>query len=101
MKPPKINPDIKCAHHFQNISSFVMTNEKSFYSSQNNAVKKISIISIMANSVLLASGSNSSEGSLDHVSVNVKACMNGITLLGCISTEFEKEKKQFAKYYSH
>ena len=35
IKSPKIYPDIKCPHHFQNNSSFVKTNEKSFYSTQN------------------------------------------------------------------
>ena len=62
-------------------------------------VKTISILSI-ANSVLLAFDNNSSEGSLDHVSI-VKACMNEITLLGHLSAEFERKRKNNLRNIVH
>ena len=69
-----------------------MSNEKSLYSSQSFVVKTISIMSDIANSVLLASDNGPSGGRIDHVNI-VKACMNGITLLGHVSAEFERKRK--------
>ena len=69
-----------------------MTNEKSLYSSQNFVVKAITIMSDIANSVLLASEDGPSGGPINHINI-VKACMNGITLLGHVSAEFERKRK--------
>ena len=66
MKPSKINPEIECAHHILNNTSFVMKNKKSLYSSQNYVVKTVSKLSNITNHALLASDSNSLEGLLDH-----------------------------------
>ena len=48
-------------------------------------------MSDIANSVLLASDNSPSGGRIDHVNI-VKACMNGITLLGHVSAEFERKR---------
>ena len=88
VKPPKLNPDIESCHQFQNNTSFVMTNEKSLYSSQNFVVKAITIMSDIANSVLLASDNGPSGGTINHINI-IKGCMNGITLLGHVLEEFE------------
>ena len=79
VKPPKLNPEIESCHQFQNNTSFVMTNEKRLFSSQNFVVKAITIMSDIANSVLLASDNGPSGGPINHIN-KVKACMNGITL---------------------
>ena len=92
MKTLKINSEIKCANHFQNNTSFVKTNEKSLYFFQNYVLKTISILSNIANSLLLASNSNSMKGRLDHVNI-VKSCVNGIAVLGYISAEFDRKRK--------
>ena len=62
VKPPKLNPETESSHQFQNNTSFVMTNKKSLYSSQNFVVKAITIMSDIANSVLLASDNGPSGG---------------------------------------
>ena len=43
VKPPKLNPEIESCHQFQNNASFVMSNEKSLYSSENFIVKTITV----------------------------------------------------------
>ena len=88
LKPTKLNPEIESCHQFQNNASIVMSNQKSLYSSQNFLVKAITIMSDIANSVLLASDSGPSGGPIDHVNI-VKACMNEITLLGHVLGEFK------------
>ena len=88
VKPPKLNPEIESCHQFQNNTSFVMTNGKSLYSSQNFVVKAITIMSDIANSVLLASDNGPSGGPINHINH-----MNGITLLGHVSAEFERKRK--------
>ena len=55
-------------------------------------VKTISILSNVANSILLASDSNSLKGLLDHINI-AKICKNKITLLSYISAEFETMRK--------
>ena len=92
IKPPKRNPKIKSFLQFQNNTSFVMSNEKGLYSSQNFVVKIITIMSDIANSVLLASDNSPSGGPINHIN-KVKASMNGITLLGHVSVEFERKRK--------
>ena len=92
VKPPKLNPEIESYHQFQNNASFVMCNEKSLYSSQNFVVKTTTIMYDIANSVLLASDNGLSDGPINHVNI-VKACMNRITLLGHVSAEFERKRK--------
>ena len=88
VEPPKLNPEIESCHQFQNNTSFVMTNEKSLYSSQNFVVKAITIMSDIANSVLLASDNGPSGGPINHINH-----MNGITLLDHVSAEFERKRK--------
>ena len=44
VKPPELNPEIESCHQCQNNASFIMSNEKSFYSSQNFVVKTITIM---------------------------------------------------------
>lgn len=92
MQPPKINPEIECAQQFKSNTIFLMTNEKSLNSSQNYVVKTISILSNIANSVLWAWDSNSLEALLDHVNI-LKVCKIAVTLLGHISTEFRRRRK--------
>ena len=65
-----------------------MSNEKSLYFSQNFVVKTMTIMSDITNSILLASDNSPSGGPINHVNI-VKACMNGITLLGHVLSEFE------------
>ena len=77
-----------------------MTNEKSLYSSQNFVVKAITIMSDIANSVLLASEDGPSGGPINHINI-VKACMNGITLLGHVSAEFEWKRKNNLRNIIH
>ena len=77
-----------------------MTNEKSLYSSQNFVVKAITIMSDIANSVLLASEDGPSGGPINHINI-VKACMNGITLLGHVSAEFERKRKNNLRNIVH
>ena len=72
-----------------------MSNAKSLYSSQNFVVKTIKIMSDIANSVSLASDNGPSGGPINHVNIN-KAGINGITLLGHVSAEFER--KRFNKF---
>ena len=67
VNPPKVNPKIESCHQFQNNTYFVMSNEKSLYSSQNFVGKTITIISDIANSVLLASDSGPTDGPINHV----------------------------------
>ena len=69
-----------------------MSNEKSLYSSWNFVVKTITIMSDIANSVLLASDNSPSGGPINHVNI-IKACMNRITLLGQVLAEFERKRK--------
>ena len=90
VKLPKLNLEIESCHQFQNNISFVMSNEKILFSSQNFVVKKMTIL--FSNSGFLASDNGSSGGSINHVNI-VKTFMNGITLLGYISAEFERKRK--------
>ena len=90
VKLPKLNLEIESCHQFQNNISFVMSNEKILFSSQNFVVKKMAIL--FSNSGFLASGNGPSGGSINHVNI-VKTFMNGITLLGYISAEFERKRK--------
>ena len=69
IKPPKFDSEIDCARHFQNNTSFVATNEKSIYSSQNYVMKTISVLLNIASSVFSVCGSNSSETLLNHVTL--------------------------------
>ena len=91
-KPPKLNPEIESCHQFQNNAS-VVSNEKNLPSSQNFVVKTIAIMSDIANSVLLRSDNGASGGPINHVDT-FKPCMNGITLLGHLSAEFERKPKK-------
>ena len=49
-------------------------------------------MSDIANSVPLASDNGPSGGAINHISI-VKACMKGITLIGHVSAEFERKRK--------
>ena len=100
VKSRKLNPEIESCHQFQNNASFVISNEKSLYSSQNFVVKTITFMSDIANSVLLASVNGLSGGPTDHVNI-VKACMNGITLLGHVSAEFDRKRKNNLRNIVH
>ena len=77
-----------------------MSNEKSLYSSQNFVVKIIAIMSDISNSVLLASDNGPSGGPINHVNI-VIACMNRITLLGHVSEEFERKRKNNLRNIVH
>ena len=57
-------------------------------------------MSDIANSVLLASDNSPSGGRIDHVNI-VKACMNGITLLGHVSAEFDRKCKNNLRNIVH
>ena len=100
VKLPKLNLEIESCHQFQNNAYFVMTNEKSLYSSQGFVVKTITIRSDIANSVLLISDNGPSGGPIDHVNI-VKACMNRITLLGHVPAEFERKHKNNLRNIVH
>ena len=52
IKLPKLNPEIESCQQFQNNVSFVMSNEKSLYSSQKFVGKTIRIMSDITNSLL-------------------------------------------------
>ena len=92
VKPPKLDPEVESCHQFQDNTFFVMSNEKSLYSSQNFVVKTITILSDIANSVLLVSDNCPSGGPINHVNI-VNACMNWISLLGHVLAEFEQKHK--------
>ena len=77
-----------------------MYNEKSLHSSQNFVVKTITIMSNIANCVLLAYDNGPSGGPINHVNI-VKACMNGITLLGLVSTELERKRRNNLRNIVH
>ena len=77
IKLPKLNPEIESCQQFQNNVSFVMSNEKSLYSSQNFVVKTFTITSDIANFVISASDNGPSSEPINHVNI-VKACMNGL-----------------------
>ena len=96
--PPELNLEIESCHQFQNNTSFVMSNEKILYSSQNFVVKIVTIL--FSNSVFLASENGPSGGSINHVNIN-KTFMNGITLLGYISAEFERKRKNTLRNTVH
>ena len=100
VKPPKLNPEIESCHQFQNNASFVMSNKKSLYSSQNFVVKTITIMSDIANSFLLASDNHPSGGPNNHVNI-AKACINEITLLGHVSAKFERKRKNNLRNIVH
>ena len=100
VKPAKLNPEIESCHKFQNSTSFVMTNEKSLYYSQNFVVKAITIMSDIVNSVLLASDNCPWGVPINHINI-VKACMNGITLLSHFSAEFEQKCKNNLRNIVH
>ena len=55
-------------------------------------MKIITIMSDIANSVLLASDNSPSGGPINHINI-VKTSMNEITLLGHVSVEFERKRK--------
>ena len=74
--------------------------KKSLYSSQNFLVKTITVMSDIANSVLLASDNGPSGGPINHTNI-VKACMIGITLLGHISAKFERKRKSNLRNIVH
>ena len=57
-------------------------------------------MSDIANSVLLASDNGPSGGPINHIN-KVKACMNGITLLGYVSSEFERKRKNNLRNIVH
>ena len=63
-------------------------------------VKTITIMSDIANSVLLASDNGPSGGPINHVDI-VKGCINGITLLGHVSAEFERKCKNNLRNIVH
>ena len=72
--PPKTDSEIECACHIQVNTSFVLTNEKNIYFSQNYVVKTISILCLfsilnIANPFILVCDSNFSEGLLNHVTL--------------------------------
>ena len=100
VKPPKLNPEIESCHQFQNNTSFVMTNEKNLCSSPNFVVRAITIVSDIANSVLLASDNSPSGAPINHINI-VKTCMNGINLLGHVSAEFERKRKNNLRNIVH
>ena len=77
-----------------------MSNEKSLYSSQKFVVKTITVMSDIADSVLLASDKGRSGGPIGHVNI-VKTCMNGITSLGHVSEEFEQKRKNNLRNIVH
>ena len=100
VEPPNLIPEIESCHQFQNNTSFVMSNEKNVYSFQNFIVKTITIMSAIANSVLVASDNGPSGGPINHVNI-VKPCMNRITLLGYVSEEFERKRKSNLRNIFH
>ena len=57
-------------------------------------------MSDIANSVLLGSDNGPSGGPINHVNT-VKACMNGTTLLGHVSAEFERKRKKKLRNIFH
>ena len=77
-----------------------MTNEKSLYYSQNFVVKAITIMSNIANSVLLASDNGPWGGPINHINI-VKACMNEIALLSHAWAEFEQKRKNNLRNIVH
>ena len=77
-----------------------MTNEKSLYYSQNFVVKAITIMSNIANSVLLASDNGPWDGPINHINI-VKACMNEIALLSHAWAEFEQKRKNNLRNIVH
>ena len=77
VKPPKLDPEVESCHQFQDNTFFVMSNEKSLYSSQNFVVKTFTITSDIANFVISASDNGPSGEPINHVNI-VKACMNGL-----------------------
>ena len=63
-------------------------------------VKTITIMSDTANSVLLVSDNGPLGGPINHVNI-VKGCINGITLLGHVSAEFERKCKNNLRNIVH
>ena len=63
-------------------------------------VKTITIMSDTANSVLLVSDNGPLGGPINHVNI-VKGCINGITLLGHVSAEFERKYKNNLRNIVH
>ena len=55
LTPLKIYPQIESSQQYQISTSFVMSNEKTLYSSQNYVIKAISILPNMTNSISKAS----------------------------------------------
>ena len=92
LKPPKIKPDIESLQQSQNNTTFVMTNEKGLYSSQNFVIKAISIVSNMADSALASDDDKG--GFLDHVNL-VKSHTPQYNCLfkPCFGRTFQKKKK--------
>ena len=93
VKPSKLNPEIGSCHQFQNNTSFVMTYE-------NFVVKAITVLSDIANFVLLSSENSPSGGPINHTNI-VKAFMNGTTLIGHVSAEFERKRKNNLRNIVH
>ena len=89
MKPPKFNPENECAHYSSNNTSFVISNKKSFILPNWKNKEAMTILSNIPNSVLLASDSKLSEGSLDPMNI-VKAGMNVITRVSCLQSKTQK-----------
>ena len=95
---PKVNSEIESSQQYQS-NTFVMNNEKSLNSSQNDMIKAISILSNLKNSILKASDADNG-GSLDHVRL-VKLCLNTITLLSHISVELTGNRKHNLRNIAH
>ena len=91
LKPPKIKPDIESLQQSQNNTTFVMTNEKGLYSSQNFVIKAISIVSNMADSALASDDDKG--GFLDHVNL-VKSRLSTIAFLSHVSAQNLPEKEK-------
>ena len=98
LKPPKIKPDIESLQQSQNNTTFVMTNEKGLYSSQNFVIKAISIVSNMADSALASDDDKG--GFLDHVNL-VKSHLSTIAFLSHVSAEPSRKRKNNLRNIVH
>ena len=96
LKPPEINWEIKSSQQYQNKTSFAMNNGKSFYSSQNYAIKAISILSDLANSILKVSDTDNGP-QIIWLGKTVPEHNNRLELY---FTRIHKKKKKQPKKYS-
>ena len=89
LRVPKVPPQIRMMDNFQDNKSFVKSNETSMYSTQNYVAKTATIFANIVEHVMIKANA----GEIIDAKQVSKDCLRGITLLGHVSAELERKRK--------